>query len=164
MKHLIILLASVIALAGCKVTENQVRSYPQLARVCADEYPIKTVTLVTERVKYDTITLPGGQVVIRDTIPCPDGSRVPVEYDQPCPPVKVVTRTVYRDSLVQVENTAHVRALQADSTSLTNQVSAAITRGDKWQKWALYALGAAALLAGWIFRSPILSMVKKLIA
>ncbi|GAA0561460.1 hypothetical protein [Chitinophaga japonensis] len=156
------------ALSGC-MTAGRVTGWlndhpAASARYCADEYPVKTITTVTERVEHDTITVPGGQVVIHDTIPCPDGTSVPVQYEQPCPPVKVVTQTVYRDSVVKVENTAHVRALQADSAYFVRKANEATVRGDKWQKWAYYALAGVVLLAGWTFRNPILGLVKKLIA
>lgn len=163
------------------------------ARICSDLYPIRSdYRTGKDSVRYEPVQLaiPGGMVglylpgdtnktadsLIRSTDTARAGlltltwQKVVGGYAINC---RADSLLLVLDSMREIhlrvdtqlqENTAHVRALQGDSSRLVQQVDKATSRGDTWQKWALYAFAALLLLTGWTFRKPILGFVKKLIA
>ena len=138
LRSLTVLLLSSTLFAGCKTTN--------WAQECAERFPPRVHTVVKETVKFDTLTVQGEALTIRDTVPCPDGTKVPVQYTRPCPPVKVVTQTITKDSIVQVENTAQVNALLDKTGEQANEILLLQERARQRRKWLFILPFAGALL------------------
>lgn len=112
MKNVTCFLVSVVVLSGCMterkradVFHRYARENPiELAEICADEFPVKTITT---KGKTDTVTM-------RDTLRV----RVPVvtkEMDTvwaDCPPAEHVYHYINRTDTIMQENTAMIAALQ----------------------------------------------------
>jgi hypothetical protein len=157
------------------------------ARICSDLYPVRSEYRPgKDSVRYEAVqlTVPGGMVGLYLPInPVPDSMhRQAKQGNMNAEAVftgtgwQVKCRTdslqLVLDSMREIhlrvdtqlqENTAHVRALQGDSSRLVHQVGKALTRGDTWRKWALYAFAALVLLLGWTYRKQIIGLIKKLV-
>ncbi len=186
----IIRLAAILVLAGC-VTESRVRGWlddhPAAgARIAADMYPVRSSYLPgTDSVRYEAVSvnIPGGVVglflpvnpradsthhqvkdgdVSADAVFTGAGWQVKCRADSLQLLLDSAREVHLRVDTQLLENTAHVRALQADSTQLTQQLSTANTRCDSLQKRSLYACVALCLLALWTFRASIINLVKKI--
>jgi hypothetical protein len=137
---------------GCMTTEKAttyLTKRGELSAICAERFPVKEFTTVKIETKYDTILQPGRVITITDTVPCPDGSKVPVSYTKPCPPDHVITKTVTKDSIVTIEKTDKVDACLKQAEKLRSTI---LTQGNEINrlnrlKWWL-AVGGFVLALG----------------
>lgn len=113
MRHLILLLTAVLMLYSCMterkradVFHRYARENPtELAEICADKYPPKTVTV---KGRTDTVTK-------RDTLRVRVPVKVPGGTDTvwaDCPPAQVVEHYINRTDTIMQENTALIASLQ----------------------------------------------------
>src|SRR5690242_1830355 len=101
----------IMGLAGCTTQRKAVRYFNkhgfEAAGYCAQAFPITDSVTHSTTVKYDTITTPGGMVIVKDTTICPASNAVTKIITQKvadCPDVQVVTRTVSDTVTVYREN------------------------------------------------------------
>ena len=126
---------------GCMTTEkatNYLLKSQKLGEVCAERFPVKEFTTVKIQTEYDTVQLPGRIHTITDTIPCPDGSKIPVSFTKPCPPVQIITKTVTKDSTITIEKTDKVDACLKQAEKLRSTIQAQeneITRLNRLKWW-----------------------------
>lgn len=189
MKSRIIILAFLL-LAGCITPakfQDWAKKHPgESARICSDLYPVQG----GYRVGEDSITylpvqvgIPGGVVGIylpqsaTDTAGSRQDGNLTLSWQRTDSGYNIECRAdslqLVLDSLREIhrrvdtqllENTAHIRALQADSATQVQQLGKATARSDKLEKWLWYTIATVVLLMGWIFRMKIFGLVKKLIA
>jgi hypothetical protein len=180
----------IFSLASCVTPakyQDWARHHPaESSRICSDLYPVQGGYRVGEdSITYlpINVTVPGGMVGLYLSKSATDTAgrrqdgnltlswqRTDSGYNITCraDSLQLVLdslREIHRrvDTQLLVDN-AHVRALQGDSGRLAQQLGKATTRGDNLLKWVWYLAGAALVLLGWTFRSPILGLFKKLIA
>lgn len=110
--RIVLIITVVVLISGCMTERKRAdifhryaRENPiDLAELCADEFPVKTIT---SKGKTDTVTM-------RDTLRV----RVPVVTKQldtlwaDCPPSETVYRYINRTDTIMQENTALIAALQ----------------------------------------------------
>lgn len=167
--------------------QHWARHHPaESSRICSDLYPVQGGYRVGEdSITYlpVNVTVPGGMVGLylpksaTDTAGRRQDGNLILSWQRTDSGYNITCRAdslqLVLDSLREIHqrvdthllvDNAHVRALQADSSNLTQQLGKATTRGDNLLKWAWYLFGVVALLLGWTFRSPILGLFKKLIA
>jgi hypothetical protein len=171
------LLLFVILFTSCRVTDKQVRNYPALARVCADKYPVRTTYLPgKDSVRYlpVNVSVPGGMVGLflpgtnakqTDTVhsgnlvlsyqQIPTGYQVYCRADSLLLLLDSLHEIHHRTDTMLLENTAHVTALQHDSTRLVVQNALLQTELQKVIKQArsrlIWAIGLAAILGVGLF-------------
>lgn len=89
---------------------------PAAALYCADRFPVHDSVIVKDSVRYDTTYLPGDSIIF--TRPDSIGGisiDTTIPYKKICPPLKIITKTVYHDSLI-------IRKDIASETALTYSV------------------------------------------
>ena len=151
MKYLLLL--TTILLASCMTEKQSVKKlaiiqskYPELiAQNCADKFPIKESVEIREVVTYDTIK--SVDTLIKDSII--NNEVVRFVYL----PGKTITKTVKKDSIIRLENTAKLFVLES---KLKASNEALIVANDK-----LKTLKKLLIAIFWI--SVVLVLLKKLI-
>lgn len=109
MKNLMMLLSVIFLMSSCATYQKQQKrfvkfasDYPsELARLCSDRFPS-----TPKYIQGKTDTIKSDPIIIRDTIDCPDGSKVPVERSVDCPPS---THTI---DTIEFENKARIYLLE----------------------------------------------------
>jgi hypothetical protein len=165
--------------------QNWAQRHPgESSHICSDIYPVQSdYRTGKDSVRYEPVqlTVPGGMIGLYLPVnPAPDsmhrqakqgnmnidGTFTGTGWQIQC---RADSLQLVLDSLREIhlrvdtqllENIAHVRALQGDSAHLVLRVGKATSRGDTWQKWALYTICGLLLLLGWTFRNPILGLIK----
>jgi hypothetical protein len=122
-------------------------SEKKLAKKCSERFPPTNETEVRIREIVDTLEVPG-EVVYVNCDSVIEWIKDPI-VRVPCPPVKIITKTIVKDSIVKVENTAKSYALQTENNELKADVigkdkEIATVKEDKndWRKWAFIFGGA----------------------
>jgi hypothetical protein len=142
------------------------REHPEkLAPICAEEFPVKDSLVVKDSVRFDTLWIEGEPVILKDSFYIKGDTIVKV-ITKECPKVSTVIKTVTRDSIHYVENTARVVMLQNQikSSQLENQklqAQIALLQGKvKGKNKVIWWLAVfVAILTAWTFRRPILSII-----
>ena len=138
------------------------------AEYCAVRFPSKDSIVIRDSVHFDTLY---NEYVYIDSIEV-KGDSVFVYKVKEVP--KLVTKTVTKVREVYRENTAKLRVcedekavLATKAANLFTQKEAAEAEADKWRKtarsrfwWLLLVIGG---VAGYVFRNPIKSVIKKLV-
>lgn len=127
----LLILAAIGAVSmGCntaKRAHQYANAHPEeFAEFCAEEYPVKDSLVVRDSVHFDTLYVEG--VTLTDTLVI-EGKTVIL--DRPCPPQRVVTKVVRKDSTIYRENTARVAHLGAEIKAKEKQ----ITEDKQYIKW-----------------------------
>lgn len=149
MKNLItysfILLSFSMMALGCM-------SEKKLAKKCMERFPPTNETEVRIREITDTLEVPGEVVYVNcdSVIEWLDNPIVKV----PCPPTKVITKTIVKDSIVRVENTAKSYLLTTENNELKAQVISKDkeieSMTDKRDSWRYRFWVLAIIVAAWI--------------
>ncbi len=144
MKKSNLLLFVIILFTACNTQKQAARMigkhgavHPEiLAKVCANNYPVKESTRVETRyIKGETITTPGEIIEVDcDTVINVKkyiGNKVTI----PCPEIKKQVDTIYKDSIVIVENTARWKDLDGINDGLISDMDDLTLKNDKIKKW-----------------------------
>lgn len=112
--------------------------------VCTQLFPVKENTRVEVRTVTDTAYLPGSVVSVNcdSLLWYKEDPRV---IRVPCPPQAVITKVITKDSTVVVENTAALKAAQAETGVLKVEAAAMKTKRDMWRMAALIFMLYAAI-------------------
>lgn len=131
-----------------QVVKAQVNYPAVLAKICADAYPVRIID--STRTEY----LPGQVVTKTDTVTAecpPNAAGEVVRVKVPCPPSSYRVDTVQTVQFRQVENTAKVKALEAERDDAKAETIKTQERGDRLEKgrntWRVIGLGSMALIA-----------------
>lgn len=139
-----------LLLAGCMTTQKAtdfLQKKGALASICADAYPVRDSLEIRERLHLDTITHTKTEYAT-DTIYV---QGEPVIIKAKCPPSQTITKTVYRDSIHYVENTAKLKVWQGKADSLASvtiekektivlkesKINDLTDSRNQWRKWCL---------------------------
>ena len=93
-------------------------SSKQLAKKCAERFPVKDSTIIIEKIDTTYVTVKGDTI----KVPCKDGDSI-VYVKAVCPPKKVATVTKYKEKIVYQENTGKVEHLQNVILDLNKELS-----------------------------------------
>lgn len=154
MKNLFFGFIAILIASGCSTFNKQkskaeqfYQRYPnELARVCADAFPVKEKLIPgKETVKHDTTLVAGPEIKCP---PAADGKQTTLH----CPPTKNITHYVYRTDTLIKENTARVDQYRQDlltcgntTEGLENQVNDLKTAERSKLYWIV---GLVAAMAG----------------
>lgn len=108
-KTLIKILFVMFALQSCM-------SNKKLAQKCAQQFPIKDSTVITERIDTTYVVVKGDTV----KVPFKSGDSIVYKLVQ-CPPKKVAQVVKYKEKVVYQENTAKTALLEMENDSLSAQ-------------------------------------------
>ena len=127
MRYILIL----FLLSGCLTKEKALRKIePDLAKICADKFPVKDSTIY---IKGDTInTIEFFENNTTDTITKKDTVRITLTNTV----TKVVKQRITDTLRLVRENTARVATLQADNGALQDKLNTSIAYGEKWHNRA----------------------------
>lgn len=148
-------------LASCMTTQKAtdfLQKNGELAGICAEAFPVKDSLVIRDRLHIDTITHTDIEYAT-DTIYV---QGEPVIIRAKCPPSQVVTKTIYKDSIHYVENTAKVQVWQGRADSLTKVIAVKEAKikdlSDSlswWRKWCIITWVIVAAYIGLRVFNPI---------
>jgi hypothetical protein len=166
MKNTIFFLLVLIGCTTQKKATNYFNNHPdQLAPICADKFPVKDSLVTRDSVRFDTLFIEGDPVVLKDSFYI-KGDTVVKQVTKECPKVQTIVKTVIKDSIHYVENTARVAMLLNQVKELSDKVEKCQTMSDKLQdkvkhknKVIWWLIIVVAIESLWIFRKPLLSLI-----
>lgn len=167
----------IMLLTSCTTERKATRYFnehkPVAANYCAEAFPVKDSMSVIERTKYDTLYAPVYMVdtVVRfDTLINERAVTLTRPVKVPCPSVPIITKTVTRDSIHFLENTARIDACEYTIQDLQVKVLTQAARIDTLQdkvkhknKAILWLLLIIVVESIYIFRKPLMSLAMRLI-
>lgn len=158
----LIVWAILLLLTACSVEKKTQRkvayliAHDKLDDVCSRVYPNHDSVVTKDSISFDTLFVESDPELIRDTIYKGDT----VFISSKCPPVQIITKVIYRDSIIYRTNTAEVERLkgvilekekviaQKDDIIIRQQVK--IDKNDWWKTACI--LSWCAMLLGIVFR------------
>lgn len=154
----LILVVAVLFLHSCSVDKKATKkeawliAHDKLDDICARVYPNHDSTIVKDSLSFDTLYV-SNDVYLRDTV-YRDGDTI--YREKKCPPAQVITKYIYKDSIIYRTNTAEVERLKGELLAKDKQIKEKddivinqqkkIDRNDFWRMvciitWSLIVLG-----------------------
>lgn len=137
-----------IMLPACVSTQKAVyllKKRNQLAYVCYQNYPVRDSITYQERVVWDTAYIPFDSVLVRDT--CIYNGNILVHSSKiPCPPNRVITKTIFRDSIIYRKDSAQISYLENQTAKCEAEKKDIERSVSLWRKWALIELAVIVFL------------------
>lgn len=166
MKNTILFL---LILTGCttqKKASKYFNNHPdQLAPICAEKFPVKDSLVTRDSIRFDTLFIEGEPVILKDSFYI-KGDTVVKVITKECSKVQAIYKTVTKDSIHYVENTARAKvlenAIEAGNKKI-KQIGDSLTKAEDKIKhknkliwWLIIVVAIESL---WIFRKPLLSLI-----
>lgn len=143
-----------LMISACVSTQKAVyllQKRKQLANVCAKYYPVRDSLVYRERVVWDTAYIPFDSVLVRDT--CIFNGNVVVHSSKiPCPPERIITKTIFKDSIIYRLDSAKMAIVESEANDAKAKASHFEESLQSWRKRAFIELIVIIFLVLIIFK------------